>query len=241
MAFDRDLNNKEQIIDENLSRGVTSRPSTEAAVLKTNSALSYAHLDLLAKAPVAALLPRIEALNVPVQAPIFFQARLNQLLSGHSSELQYEVGMLRQVLTWLGRGGTTEIPTATFYATADLILIYEVGRLYYLLGYFAAAERIFLGLSQLDHGLTASRLGLGLCKLENSLYDDALHILREVCTSGHYQLPGKCALVALFVNAGELSRAKSLLLELAPELESQAVPGLLRKFWEIFSLRCEGR
>ena len=56
------------------------------------------------------------------------------------------------------------------YPEPILRAIYELGRLYYEMGYFAPAERVFAGLASIDKGSTASDVGLGLVKLECGLY-----------------------------------------------------------------------
>lgn len=125
------------------------------------------------------------------------------------------------------------------YSNEELIAIYELGRLYFEMGYFAPAERIFNGLAAIDEGRSPARLGLGLIRLERGLHQEAATQFRQVLELGTYELQAKLALCGAFVATGELPRAKSLLNELAKVLERN--PGTdpeLRKLYQAFVLRC---
>ena len=59
------------------------------------------------------------------------------------------------------------------YTKEMLSAAYELGRLYFESGYFVPAERIFSGLAAVDRGLTPSRVGLGLIRLEKGQFQEA--------------------------------------------------------------------
>ena len=126
------------------------------------------------------------------------------------------------------------------YSEDELMSFYELGRMYYEMGYFAPAERIFSGLAAVDQGATPARCGLGLVKLERGLHDQSQQHFRLALQESAFPLQAKLGLVASFLASGEIQRAKSLLVELASELE--AAPGEnadLRVLWEAFALRCD--
>ena len=96
------------------------------------------------------------------------------------------------------------------YTSEELTSIYELGRLYFEMGYFAPAERIFSGLAAVDDDRTPSRLGLGLVKLERGLYQEAAVHFRAALQSNTYTLQSKLGMCAAFVAVGEVSRARSI-------------------------------
>jgi len=100
------------------------------------------------------------------------------------------------------------------YSKQDLLAIYELGRLYFEMGYFVPAERIFSGLISIDQGQTPARLGLGLVKLECGLFADSLSHLRHANQDPAYELQAKLALSAAFVGMKEYMRAQSMLSEI---------------------------
>ncbi|MCB0324286.1 MAG: hypothetical protein KDD69_11970 [Bdellovibrionales bacterium] len=125
------------------------------------------------------------------------------------------------------------------YSNEELAGIYELGRMYFELGYFAPAERIFNGLVVVDEGRTPARLGLGLLKLERGLYQEAGTHFRSVLESKSYEVQAKLGLCAAFVAAGDLVRAKSILDELAKTLERN--PGTepeVRRLFQAYVARC---
>ena len=127
------------------------------------------------------------------------------------------------------------------YADEQLKAIYELGRLYFEMGYFAPAERIFAGLSVVDGAQTPARLGLGLVKLERGLFQEAAVHFRNVIQSGRYTLPAKVALASAFLAAGELTRAKSMLGEISKEAGPQLAQDTeMRILWEALVIRCSG-
>ncbi len=127
------------------------------------------------------------------------------------------------------------------YADEQLKAIYELGRLYFEMGYFAPAERIFAGLSVVDGAQTPARLGLGLVKLERGLFQEAAVHFRNVIQSGRYTLPAKVALASAFLAAGELNRAKSMLGEISKEAGPQLAQDTeMRILWEALVIRCSG-
>lgn len=119
--------------------------------------------------------------------------------------------------------------------------IYELGRLYFEMGFFSAAERIFAGLVSVDGGRTPARLGLALTKLERGLFQEAAMHLRAVIQGGAYPTQAKLALAGTFIALGEVQRAKTMLGEIAKETatsNSPAQEGELRTLWEAMVIRC---
>lgn len=102
----------------------------------------------------------------------------------------------------------------TAYNVEELYAIYELGRLYFEMGYFVPAERIFVGLATVDDGLTPSRLGLGLIKLENGLLDEAISHFRDALDTKRYDLQAKIGLSIAFIALQENSRARLLISDL---------------------------
>lgn len=126
------------------------------------------------------------------------------------------------------------------YSEEALCSVFELGRMYYEMGYSLPAERVFHGLAAVDRGLTPSRIGLGLVKLERSLFDEAAFYFRGALQEGNYSLEAKLGLCAAFIGSGDIARAKSLLLQLATELEKSPRSSTeLRTLWEAFALRCD--
>ena len=126
------------------------------------------------------------------------------------------------------------------YSDSELFAIYELGRLYFEMGYFAPAERIFSGLAAVDGGRTPARCGLGLVKLERGLYEQSQDQLRLALQDRVYPTQAKLGLVAVFIAVNEIPRAKSMLVELAAELEkSEELDPALRSLWEAFAIRCD--
>lgn len=115
---------------------------------------------------------------------------------------------------------------------------YELGRLYFEMGYLSASEKVFSGLILVDEGNTASRVGLGLIKLELGLVEEALRYFKDSLSQGSFVLQSKLGLVCCFLTLDEQSRALSLLEEIssehAPELESSPS---VKTFFEALVLR----
>ena len=123
------------------------------------------------------------------------------------------------------------------YTKEMLTAAYELGRLYFESGYFVPAERIFSGLAAVDRGLTPSRVGLGLIRLEKGQFQEAIAHLRAGLQGAMYVSESKVALAFAFLGLGEIQRAHSLLLELArePQLNENRE---LRALYEAAMLRC---
>ncbi len=127
------------------------------------------------------------------------------------------------------------------YHDEELLSIYELGRMYYEMGYFVPAERIFQGLLAVDGNNTPARLGLGLLKLEHRAYPEAIINFKTAVQNNHYPIQAKLGLACSFIGLGEIDRAKQLLLQLAPELETnREISSELRALWEMLALRCDG-
>ena len=94
------------------------------------------------------------------------------------------------------------------YSPEELTAIYELGRLYYEMGYFTPAERIFSGLSAVDENQTCAQLGLGLIKLERGAYQDAITQLRLALQQPLGEVQAKIALAAAFIASGSTAVLK---------------------------------
>jgi predicted Zn-dependent protease len=108
------------------------------------------------------------------------------------------------------------------YSSEELTAIYELGKMYFEMGYFVPAERIFAGLVAADRStqLLPARLGLGLVKLEQGLVNEAAVEFRAALETGAYPTETKISLAATFVSSGELPRAQSMLVEIGKSLEA---------------------
>ena len=116
---------------------------------------------------------------------------------------------------------------------------YELGRMYYEMGYMAPAERIFGGLANTDEGSTPSRIGLGIIKLEGGLYEEAAYYFRASLENGNFMLQARLGLCCCFLASRETSRAISTLQQINKEHESELVhnPAMTR-LWESLYIRC---
>ena len=123
------------------------------------------------------------------------------------------------------------------YSREMLAALYELGRLYFESGYFLPAERIFVGLSAIDRGMTPARVGLGLIRLEKGQSQEAIPHLRAGLQAGFYIPESKVGLALSFISLGEKQRAYSLLLELARE-PAMNENRELRALYEAAMLRC---
>ena len=127
------------------------------------------------------------------------------------------------------------------YTNEELTAIYELGRVYFEMGYFAPAERIFSGLSVVDEGRSLSRLGLGLIKLERGLYQEAVTHFRAALESGSSEIQAKLGLCASFIAMDQVPRAQSILREISQAMQSgQPVEGEVKRLFEAFAIRCRG-
>lgn len=122
------------------------------------------------------------------------------------------------------------------YSRDELAAIYELGRLYYEMGYLTAAERVFNGLSCVDNAQTPARVGIALVKLERGSYDDAVEQFRCALRTPAGELPAKVGLCATLVAMGNVPRAAELLQEIRPEMAQQS-PEVARIF-EAYCIRC---
>ena len=122
----------------------------------------------------------------------------------------------------------------TEYTYQDLVSLYELGRLYFDMGYFAPSERIFNGLVEIDEGETPAQLGLGLIRLERSLPGEAITHFRSVLQGPpRYHLSAKFGLCSAFLSSEEGSRADSILHQIQREhLAELQGSRALRLLWE---------
>ena len=122
------------------------------------------------------------------------------------------------------------------YTQEELIALYELGRMYFEMGYFAPAERIFNGLSEIDGGFTPARIGIGLVKLERGQHAEALNHFRAALQQGRFPLHAQLALTSSFIATGEVARAKSSLAQVAAEMEKSSTDfPELRALWGAFA------
>ena len=127
------------------------------------------------------------------------------------------------------------------YGKEQLRAVYELGRMYFEMGFFVPAERIFAGLAAVDAGTTAARLGLGLLKLERGLFQESTVYFRAALQANTFPLEAKLGLVAAFIGLGEHPRARSLLGEVARDIQAQPnIDAEVRTLAEAFAERCQG-
>ncbi len=124
----------------------------------------------------------------------------------------------------------------SFYTGEELSALYELGRLYYEMGYISAADRIFSGLAAVAPQETPARLGMGVCRVEKGAFQDALHLFRFELREGRRTVQAKLGMVAACLSAGDRDRARQLLGESYRELSALGDPEL-RALFEAFSLR----
>jgi len=128
----------------------------------------------------------------------------------------------------------------TIYPPELLSSIYELGRMYFEMGYFAPAEKIFQGLVAVDKGSTPSRVGLGLVKIERGRYQEATMNFRSSIQSGYYELQAKMGMVFSFIAQGELSRAMSMLTQIDGEHREEIMRDEgVRTLFEAAYIRCK--
>ena len=130
---------------------------------------------------------------------------------------------------------------SSVYSEKELHALYELGRMYYELGYFTPAERIFTGLSAIDGGSTPAKVGLGLIKLESGLFDDAVSYFREGLEIEKFKILSKIGLAAAFIANDELPRARSILgqVERDFKLETEHVSQAVSKLWKALVVRTD--
>ncbi len=122
------------------------------------------------------------------------------------------------------------------FSKDELAAMYELGRLYYEMGYVAPAERMFAGLAGLDGHTTASRIGLGLLKVERGSFQEATAHFRAALQSGTFVSSAKLGLVISFLGMQETARARSLLSEVMKE--SRDLSPEMRQLAEALAERC---
>ena len=124
------------------------------------------------------------------------------------------------------------------YTREELGSIYELGRMYFEMGYLAPAERIFAGLAGIDVGQTAAKIGLGLLKLERGLFQEATGHFRASLQAGSFPVQAKLGLVMAFLGLQEMPRARTLLAEVGKEMKD--VSSDTRQLAEALAKRCGG-
>lgn len=118
--------------------------------------------------------------------------------------------------------------------------IYELGRMYFEMGYFAPAEKIFQGLVAVDKGETPARVGLGLVKIERGFYQEAAMNFRSAIQKGQYQVQAKIGMAFSFIAQNELSRARSMLSQIENDHGDKITEDHgIRTLFEAAYIRCE--
>ncbi len=212
--------------------------------------------ERLAMMPLTLLLPRLGELRLLPKFRPFIVRRHESLAAEKASlgeevskEMLGEEGMLAQVMQWLTMG-EGELDVGEFeeskaaeepvYSAEVFEAIFALATMYFEMGYFLPAERIFAGLVAIDSSWSPARLGLGVVKLERGLFEESLNHFRAVIQTTEYPLQAKLGLVAGFTALGEIPRAKSILISVATELERTLGENAeLRALWEVFAIRCD--
>ena len=110
--------------------------------------------------------------------------------------------------------------------------------MYYEMGYFTPAERIFNGLAVIDDGNIPVRIALGLLKLERNQYAEAAGHFRASLQSKNSLLEAKLGLCFSFLAAGEKSRVRSVLEEIAKTsvIDDSVDPDVRALFYSLVEL-----
>ncbi|MCB0345637.1 MAG: tetratricopeptide repeat protein [Bdellovibrionales bacterium] len=127
------------------------------------------------------------------------------------------------------------------YSSEVVAGIYELGRMYFDMGYSGPAERIFTGLASSAPGQTPALVGLGLLRLEQGRVEDAVALLGRELETGNFHVEAKMGLAAACLARGDMAKAKSILVPLAADLEGLrgAISPAVRDLWEAMALRCD--
>ena len=102
------------------------------------------------------------------------------------------------------------------YDSKQIFGLYELGRLYYEMGIYPSAEKIFSGLTAIQDQSVPCWVGLGLVKLERGLYEEAEHCFREGLKNKDFEIEAKFGMVFVFFATKEFGRAKVLLNQMEP-------------------------
>ena len=124
-----------------------------------------------------------------------------------------------------------------------LASIYKLGVMYYEMGYSVPAEKIFLGLHAIgidessENNCTPSAIALGVIKLEQQLYNEAVSFFKEFSKDSGYFIDSKIGLSLSFLGMGEFSRAKTIIDEVK---DLKNLNKNQRSFVEAIISRCGG-
>ena len=126
------------------------------------------------------------------------------------------------------------------YQRDQILGLYELGRLYYEMGIFPSAEKIFAGLIAVQAPFVPCHVGLGLVKLERGQYEEADYWFREALKNKDFELEAKFGLTLVFLATNELGRAKVLMNQMEPFFSSQKNSDpILQNLREALFLRLE--
>ncbi|MCB0358047.1 MAG: hypothetical protein KDD44_00370 [Bdellovibrionales bacterium] len=127
------------------------------------------------------------------------------------------------------------------YSDELLTGIFELGRMYYEMGYTLPAERIFRGLIAVDRGgRTPAALGLALLMLERGQYADSAMLFQQAAERGIEPIRAELGACAALLADGHSAEAKRLLVQVGRSIEERPAEGDdLRRFWEALALRVD--
>ena len=129
---------------------------------------------------------------------------------------------------------------STEYSAEELSAIYELGRLYYEMGYLPSAERIFNGICAVSNSFPCARLALGLIKIERGLSEEAVRDIRLAMPYPQCEIEAKVALCASFIAGGERQRAQSLIRELRRSFDTSPISnGEVSRLFEALEISCQ--
>ena len=123
------------------------------------------------------------------------------------------------------------------FSDSEVEALFEIGRFYYILGYFVPAARIFSGLQHIDEGLVPTFVALGLLKLEGGLYAEASVYFRESISRNLFINEAKIGLAASYIGMGESSRAHSVLTQMKKDIVINNVSTEFLRLWESLVIR----
>ena len=126
------------------------------------------------------------------------------------------------------------------YSDSQFLAIYELGRLYYQMGFSASAEKIFSGLVAVRSESVNSLIGLGLVRLERGLFSAAFDTFRLALNIDSSSVEAKIGMAVSAVALKDFSRAQVILSEIQREsFEYLNRRDSLRMIVESFLLRAE--
>lgn len=111
--------------------------------------------------------------------------------------------------------------TKNDYASEEICGLYELGRLYYEMGIYSSAEKLFAGLMAIHAQIVPCHVGLGLVKLERGYYEEAENCFREGLKNKDFEIEAKFGMVLVFIATNEVGRAKVLMDQITPVFDNK--------------------